>query len=141
LTKGDHHNVEYALAEPREKLLCLFHLTLLRFLSFLVLIFTCDIAPSLILILREQSSEEFSSIFYSHPNLIHSNSFIRPNLCCLEQVVQVLGSCFVAEGHAGRKHLQQIYLYEIPKLPLIKLRRYSVSKDEGSNRLKDGITF
>jgi hypothetical protein len=89
LTKGDHHNVEYALAKPQEKSLCLFHLTLLRFLSFLVLIFTCDIAPSLILILREQSSEEFSSIFSSHPNLvlIHSNSFIRPNLCCLEQVV------------------------------------------------------
>jgi hypothetical protein len=65
------------------------HFTLLRFLSFLVLKFTCDIAPSLILTLREQSSEEFSSIFSSHPNLvlIHSNSFIRPSLCCLGQVL------------------------------------------------------
>jgi hypothetical protein len=53
----------------------------------------------------------------------------------------LLGSCFVAEGPAGRKHLQQICLYEIPMLPLIKLRHYSMSKDEGSNRLKDGITF
>jgi hypothetical protein len=53
----------------------------------------------------------------------------------------LLGSCFVVEGPAERKHLRQICLYVIPKLPLIKLRHYSVSKDEGSNRLKDGIIF
>jgi hypothetical protein len=52
--------------------------------------FTCDIPPSLILVLREQSSEEFSFIFSSRPNLvlIHSNSLIRPSLCCLKQVFQ-----------------------------------------------------
>jgi hypothetical protein len=53
-----------------------------------VLIFTCDIVPSLILILKEQSSEEFSYIFSSEFGLIHSNSFIRPSLCSLKQVLQ-----------------------------------------------------
>jgi hypothetical protein len=28
----------------------------------------------------------------------------------------------------------------LPKLPLMKLRYYNVSEDEGSNRLKDGMT-
>jgi hypothetical protein len=32
-------------------------------------------------------------------------------------------------------------LYVMPKLPLMKLRCYSVSEDEGSNRLKDRMTF
>ena len=32
-------------------------------------------------------------------------------------------------------------LYVMPKLPLMKLRCYSVSEDDGSNRLKDGMTF
>jgi hypothetical protein len=40
-----------------------------------------------------------------------------------------------------KKHLRQICLYVIPKLPFMKLRYYNVSKDEGSNRLKDGMTF
>jgi hypothetical protein len=40
-----------------------------------------------------------------------------------------------------KKHLRQICLYVVPKLPLMKLRYYNVSEDEGSNRLKDGMTF
>jgi hypothetical protein len=32
-----------------------------------------------------------------------------------------------------KKHLRQICLYVVPKLPLMKLRYYNVSKDEGSN--------
>jgi hypothetical protein len=40
-----------------------------------------------------------------------------------------------------KKHLRQICLYVVPKLPLMKLRYYNVSEDEGSNRLRDGMTF
>jgi hypothetical protein len=36
-----------------------------------------------------------------------------------------------------KKHLRQIRLNVVPKLPLMKLRYYNVSEDEGSNRLKD----
>jgi hypothetical protein len=45
---------------------------------------------SLILILKDQSSEEFSFLLSSHPNLvlILSNTYYRPNLCCLELVLQ-----------------------------------------------------
>jgi hypothetical protein len=39
-------------------------------LSSLVLIFTCNIAPSLILTLRGQSSEEFVFLSSYHPNLV-----------------------------------------------------------------------
>jgi ribonuclease HI len=53
----------------------------------------------------------------------------------------VLGPCFVAEGPVGRNSFGKSCLYVMPKLPLMKLRCYSVSEDEGSNRLKDGITF
>jgi hypothetical protein len=45
----------------------------------------------------------------------------------------VLGPCFVAEGLAGRNTFGKACLYEIPKLPLMKLRYYGVSEDEGSN--------
>jgi hypothetical protein len=44
-------------------MMSLVYFTLLQFLSSLVLNFTCDIAPSLIHILSEQSSEE--SLFTS----------------------------------------------------------------------------
>jgi hypothetical protein len=47
---------------------CLF--TLLQLLSSWVLLFTWNIAPSLILIPREQSSEEFSSLFSLPSNLV-----------------------------------------------------------------------
>jgi hypothetical protein len=53
----------------------------------------------------------------------------------------LLGPCFVAEGPAGRNSFGKSCLYVMPKLPLMKLRCYSVSEDEGSNRLKDGMTF
>jgi hypothetical protein len=53
----------------------------------------------------------------------------------------LLGVCFVAEGPAGRNTFGKTCLYVIPKLPLMKLRYYNVSEDEGSNRLKDGMTF
>jgi hypothetical protein len=53
----------------------------------------------------------------------------------------LLGPCFVAEGPAGRNSFGKSCLYVKPKLPLMKLRCYSVSEDEGSNRLKDGMTF
>jgi hypothetical protein len=53
----------------------------------------------------------------------------------------LLGPCFVAEGPEGRNTFGKICLYVTPKLSLIKLRCYSVSEDEGSNRLKDEMTF
>jgi hypothetical protein len=53
----------------------------------------------------------------------------------------LLGPCFVAEGPEGRNTFGKTCLYVTPKLPLMKLRYYSVSEDEGSNRLKDGMTF
>jgi hypothetical protein len=56
-------------------------------------------------------------------------------------IAWVLGPCFVAEGPAGRNTFGKTCLYVIPKLSLMKLRYYSVSEDEGSNRLKDGMTF
>jgi hypothetical protein len=39
-----------------------------------------------------------------------------------------------------KKHLRQIRLNVVPKLPLMKLRYYNVSEDEGSNRLKNEMT-
>jgi hypothetical protein len=62
-------------------------------------------------------------------------------LYVLHSCLYLLGPCFVAEGPAGRNTFGKTCLYVIPKLLLIKLRYYSVSEDEGSNRLKDGMTF
>jgi hypothetical protein len=58
-------------------------------------------------------------------------------------VIMMLGitRLFVAEGPEGRNTFDKTCLYVTPKLPLMKLRYYSVSEDEGSNRLKDGMTF
>jgi hypothetical protein len=53
----------------------------------------------------------------------------------------LLGPCFVAEGPAGRNTFGKACLYKIPKLPLMKLRYYGVSEDEGSNRLESRMTF
>jgi hypothetical protein len=53
----------------------------------------------------------------------------------------LLGPCFVAEGPAGRNSFGKSCLYVMSKLPLMKLRCYNVSEDEGSNRLKEGMTF
>jgi hypothetical protein len=54
---------------------------------------------------------------------------------------ELLGPCFVAEGPAGRNTFGKACLYEIPKLPLMKLQYYGVSEDEGSNRLESRMTF
>jgi hypothetical protein len=87
--------MEYAsilhLTEQRDKnrrVSCLF--TLLRFMSSFEISLHLHIAPSLIHIIREQSSEEYMFLSSSHPNLVfvHSNPFIGPSLCCLEQVLQ-----------------------------------------------------
>jgi hypothetical protein len=59
----------------------------------------------------------------------------------LNGVAHLLGPCFVAEGPTGRNTFGKTWLYVIPKLPLMKLRYYSISEGEGSNRLKDGMTF
>jgi hypothetical protein len=53
----------------------------------------------------------------------------------------VVGNMLRRRRSCRKKHLRQICLYVVPKLPLMKLRYYNVSKDEGSNRLKDGMTF
>jgi hypothetical protein len=53
----------------------------------------------------------------------------------------LLGPCFVAEGPAGRNTFGKACLYVISMLPLVKLWYYGVSEDEGSNRLKGGMTF
>jgi hypothetical protein len=63
------------------------------------------------------------------------------NVGWLGVFITLLGPCFVAEGPAGRNSFGKSCLYVMSKLPLMKLRCYSVSEDEGSNRLKDGMTF
>jgi hypothetical protein len=60
--------------------------TLLRFLSFLVLNLTCDIALGLIHIFREQSSEGIISLFLDPDLVLVLTSFI-------DQIYVVL-SCF-----------------------------------------------
>jgi hypothetical protein len=62
-------------------------------------------------------------------------------LSFLDAYSGLLGPCFVAEGPTGRNTFGKTWLYVIPKLPLMKLRYYSISEGEGSNRLKDGMTF
>jgi hypothetical protein len=54
---------------------------------------------------------------------------------------RVLGPCFVAEGPAERNSFGWSCSYVMPKVPFMKLRYYSISEDEGSNRLKDRMTF
>jgi hypothetical protein len=65
-------------------------------------------------------------------------SFVRTNPLTR---YYMLGPCFVAEGPAGRNTFGKTCLYVTPKLTLMKLRYFSISKGEGSNRLKDGMTF
>jgi hypothetical protein len=52
----------------------------------------------------------------------------------------LLGVCFVAEDPKEREHLRQILSEAAPKLLLIELRHSDRSQDEGTNRLKDGLT-
>jgi hypothetical protein len=78
LTKGDHHNLEIGYGRTMGKIaVSPVHFTLLQFLSFLVRKLHLHIAPSLIHILREQSSEEFIFISSSHSNfvIVYTNNF------------------------------------------------------------------
>jgi hypothetical protein len=59
----------------------------------------------------------------------------------LSVFIVIVGTMLRRRRSYRKKHLRQICLYVIPKLPFMKLRYYNVSKDEGSNRLKDGMTF
>jgi hypothetical protein len=52
----------------------------------------------------------------------------------------VVGAMLHRRRSCRNKHLRQIRLNAVPKLPLMKLRYYNVYKDEGSNRLKDEMT-
>jgi hypothetical protein len=52
----------------------------------------------------------------------------------------LLGVCFVAEDPKEREHLRQILSGTVSKLLLIELRHSDRSQDEGTNRLKDGLT-
>jgi hypothetical protein len=67
---------------------CLFYL--LWLLSSRVLYSLVILLLSLILILKEQSSEEFSWFLSSHPNLVlvFTNTYYKPTLCCLELILQ-----------------------------------------------------
>jgi hypothetical protein len=58
-----------------------------------------------------------------------------------QKVYRSVGTMLRRQRSCGKKHLRQICLYVVPKLPLMKLRYYNTSEDEGSNRLKDGMTF
>jgi hypothetical protein len=80
---------------------------------------------------------KFQSTLYKHKDKIETY-MLNINA---EVKEQVLGPCFVAEGPAGRNTFGKTCLYVTPKLSLIKLRYFSVSEGEGSNRLKDGVTF
>jgi hypothetical protein len=70
----------------RKIVVCIVYFTLLWFLSSLALILHLHIAPSLIHISREQSSEESIFLSFCHSNLvlIYTNIFYRPSLCCLK---------------------------------------------------------
>jgi hypothetical protein len=62
-------------------------------LRLLLLVFSYSLAIlllSFILMLKEQSSERFSFLLSSHPNLvlILTNTFYKPSLCCLELILQ-----------------------------------------------------
>jgi hypothetical protein len=52
----------------------------------------------------------------------------------------LLGVCFVAEDPKEREHLRQILSGIVPKLLLIELWHSDRSQDEGTNRVKDGLT-
>jgi hypothetical protein len=53
----------------------------------------------------------------------------------------LLGPCFVAEGPAERNSCGWSRSYVMTKVSFMKLWGYNISKDEGSNRLKDRMNF
>jgi hypothetical protein len=89
LIEGVHHNMEWALAKPQDKItMSLVHLLIdivffQRVLTYLLALFFL----SLIQILKEQSSEEFSSSLYLYSYQLGFNStniHYKPSLSCLE---------------------------------------------------------
>jgi hypothetical protein len=88
LTEGGHQNVEYALAEPWNKIVVsLVHFCDYRLLEFSYLLVL--LLLSLIHISNEQSSEEFFALSIStHTNLVlaFTNTHYKPSLCCLELI-------------------------------------------------------
>jgi hypothetical protein len=60
----------------------------------------------------------------------------RGDICAFAGV----GAMLRRRRSCRNKHLRQIRLNAVPKLPLMKLWYYNVYKDEGSNRLKDEMT-
>jgi hypothetical protein len=51
-----------------------------------------------------------------------------------------VGAMLRCRRSCRNKHLRQIRLNVVLKLPLMKLQYYNVYEDEGSNRLKDEMT-
>jgi hypothetical protein len=80
--------VEWALAKPRDKItVSLVHLSIMivffhRVLTYLLAL----LFLSLIHILKEQSSEEFSSLYSYHLGFNPTNIYYKPSLCCLELI-------------------------------------------------------
>jgi hypothetical protein len=91
LTEGGHHNVEYALAEPWDKItVSLVHLFIVIVFFHKVLTYSLALLfLSLIHILKEQSSEEFSSSLYLYSHQLDfdsTNIYYKPSLSCLELI-------------------------------------------------------
>jgi hypothetical protein len=88
LIEGGHHNVELALAEPRDKItVSLVHLSIAIILFHRVLIYSLALLfLSSIHILKEQSSEEFSSLYLYHLGFNPTNIYYKPSLCCLDLI-------------------------------------------------------
>jgi hypothetical protein len=86
---------------------------LLRLLSSWVLYSLALLLLSLILILKEQSSEKFSLILFYHPNLVlvFINTYYKSSLCCLELILQnylftllgTLNVCYVSGSDKTRE--------------------------------------
>jgi hypothetical protein len=70
--------------------------------------------------------------FHDALNTLLRRAFDR-HTWSIEYRCVVLGPCFVAEGPTGRNTFSKTWLYVIPKIPLMKLRYYSISEGEGSN--------
>jgi hypothetical protein len=84
-------------------------------------------------------SDAHQTIRWVAPNYLMLPKLAHLLLFCAK--TSLLGPCFVVEGPAGKSSFGKSCLYVMPNPSLMKLRCYSVSEDEGSNRLKDGMTF
>jgi hypothetical protein len=61
-------------------------------------------------------------------------------ITCIHYFIWYVGAMLRRRRSCRKKHFRQIRLNVVPKLPLMKLRYYNVSEDEGLNRLKDEMT-